>query len=106
IGEDEEVALAELHAPSWEPRAAYPAGNGASAPAAIDGPGLRQATSDTIRALELIRAYRVRGHLEADLDPLGLDKRGPFPELDFRSYGFTEADLDREIFIDNLLGPH
>ncbi len=63
---------------------------------------LRQATSDSIRALQLIRAYRVRGHLEADLDPLGLDKRGPYPELDYRSYGFGEADLDREIFLNNI----
>ena len=60
--------------------------------------------SNSIRALNLIRAYRVRGHLEADLDPLGLEKRGPYPELDYRSYGFTEADLDREIFINNLFG--
>ncbi len=52
--------------------------------------------------LQLIRAYRVRGHLEADLDPLGLDKRGPYPELDYRSYGFGEADLDREIFLANI----
>ena len=65
---------------------------------------LRRAAADSIRALQLIRAYRVRGHLEADLDPLGLDKRGPYPELDYRSYGFTEADLDREIFINNLFG--
>src|SRR5919206_552813 len=66
--------------------------------------GLRQATRDSIRALQLVRSYRVRGHLEADLDPLGLDKRGHHPELDFRSYGFSEADLDREIFIGGLLG--
>ena len=57
---------------------------------------------DSIRALQLIRAYRVRGHLEADLDPLGLEKRGPYPELDYRSYGFAEADLDREIFFNGL----
>jgi 2-oxoglutarate dehydrogenase E1 component len=54
--------------------------------------------------LNLIRVYRVRGHLEADLDPLRLEKRGPYPELDYRGCGFTEADLDREIFINNLLG--
>jgi 2-oxoglutarate dehydrogenase E1 component len=102
IGEDEEAALAELRAPSWEKRAAYPTGNGVGAPVIADGAALRQATSDSIRALQLIRAYRVRGHLEADLDPLGLDKRGPYPELDYRSYGFTEADLDREIFINNI----
>ncbi|MBV8934288.1 MAG: 2-oxoglutarate dehydrogenase E1 component [Alphaproteobacteria bacterium] len=70
----------------------------------VEPEGLRRATTDSIRALQLIRAYRVRGHLEADLDPLGLEKRGPYPELDYRSYGFTEADLDREIFINNLLG--
>ncbi len=67
----------------------------------VDG---RRAAIDSIHALQLIRAYRVRGHLEADLDPLGLEKRGPFPELDYRSYGFTETDLDREILIGNLLG--
>jgi len=71
---------------------------------AVEPEALRGATTDSIRALQLIRAYRVRGHLEADLDPLGLEKRGPYPELDYRSYGFTEADLDREIFINNLLG--
>ncbi len=64
----------------------------------------RQAILDSIRALMLIRVYRVRGHLMADLDPLGLSHREPHPELDYRSYGFTEADLDRPIFMDNVLG--
>ncbi len=64
----------------------------------------RQAVLDSVRALMMIRAYRVRGHLEADLDPLHLAKREPHPELDYRSYGFTEADLDRSIFIDHVLG--
>ena len=77
--------------------------NGAPA-AALDAEALRRATSNSIRALQLIRAYRVRGHLEADLDPLGLDKRGPYPELDYRSYGFAEADLDREIFLNDVFG--
>ncbi len=74
------------------------------APRGTDEETLRRATTDSIRALQLVRSYRVRGHLEADLDPLGLDKRGHHPELDYRSYGFSEADLDREIFINGLLG--
>ncbi len=65
---------------------------------------LRRAVVDSIRALMIIRAYRIRGHLVADLDPLGMRDQTPHPELDPSSYGFTEADLDRPIFIDNVLG--
>ena len=104
LGDDKASALFELRAPSWDRPPARSIGNGAAVPAADDAEALRQATSDSIRALQLIRAYRVRGHLEADLDPLGLDKRGPYPELDFRGYGFGEADLDREIFLNNVFG--
>ena len=46
----------------------------------------------------------MRGHLEADLDPLGIERRAGHPELNYRTYGFSEADLDREVFINNLLG--
>ena len=52
----------------------------------------------------LIRSYRVRGHLEAQLDPLGLQSRHKHAELDPATYGFTEADMDKPIFIDNVLG--
>ena len=72
---------------------------GATDPAAV-----RAATLDSIRALMMIRAYRVRGHLYAQLDPLGLNQPGYHSELDHCSYGFTDADLDRSIFIDNVLG--
>jgi len=65
---------------------------------------VRQAVTDSLRALMLIRAYRIRGHLEADLDPLGLEETPPHPELRYETYGFTEADMDRPIFIDNVLG--
>src|SRR5690625_1147166 len=76
----------------------------AAHPAAINDPGVRAAPVDSIRALMLIRAYRVRGHLEAELDPLGLAEIEPHPELDPTTYGFTETDMDRPIFIDNVLG--
>ena len=65
---------------------------------------VRQAVLDSIRALMIIRAYRIRGHLIANLDPLGLTEHTPHPELDPKSYGFTEADMDRPIFIDKVLG--
>jgi 2-oxoglutarate dehydrogenase E1 component len=63
-----------------------------------------RATQDSIRALMLIRAYRAMGHLAADLDPLNLAERKKHRELRPDFYGFTEADLDRPIFIDKVLG--
>jgi 2-oxoglutarate dehydrogenase E1 component len=63
-----------------------------------------QATRDSVRALMMIRAFRARGHLEAKLDPLELEPVVAHSELDPASYGFSEADYDRKIFIDNVLG--
>ncbi|OYY09129.1 MAG: 2-oxoglutarate dehydrogenase E1 component [Rhizobiales bacterium 35-68-8] len=65
---------------------------------------VQQATRDSVKALMMIRAYRMRGHLHADLDPLNLTPPRVAPELDPASYGFYEADLDRKIFIDHVLG--
>jgi len=65
---------------------------------------VQQATRDSVRALMLIRAFRIRGHLAADLDPLKLEPPQPHEELDPISYGFSEADLDRKIFLDHVLG--
>ncbi len=52
----------------------------------------------------LIRAYRIRGHFHAKLDPLGIEGLKDDEELDPRSYGFGDNDLDRKIFIDRVLG--
>ncbi len=65
---------------------------------------VRQATLDSVRALMLIRAFRARGHMIANLDPLELKETEYHPELDPAHYGFTEADYDRPIFINNVLG--
>ncbi|MBC6402052.1 MAG: 2-oxoglutarate dehydrogenase E1 component [Hyphomonadaceae bacterium] len=65
---------------------------------------VRQATKDSLRALMLIRAYRVRGHMIGDLDPLGLREKRRHPELEYSSYGFTDDDLERPIFIDGVMG--
>src|SRR5580704_5489004 len=65
---------------------------------------VHQATRDSVRALMLIRAYRMRGHFHAKLDPLGIEAPRDREELDPRSYGFTEADFDRKIFLDHVLG--
>ncbi len=119
LAEQQGDVLAEVRGASWAPNGAKvigavdpeslptPAnrnvkGNGAAAPAAIAGRSeaeIRAAAQDTARALMLIRAYRIRGHLEADLDPLGLVRQAPHRELDPATYGFGEVDWDRPILI-------
>jgi 2-oxoglutarate dehydrogenase E1 component len=64
-----------------------------------------RATRDSVRAIMMIRAYRMRGHLHANLDPLGIaNPLEDYNELSPEAYGFTEADYDRPIFIDHVLG--
>ncbi|MHB8528465.1 MAG: 2-oxoglutarate dehydrogenase E1 component [Caulobacteraceae bacterium] len=66
---------------------------------------VRAATLDSLHAIQLIRSYRMRGHLKANLDPLGLEvTAGDVGELDPASYGFSEADFDRPIFLDFVMG--
>ncbi|HKS18743.1 MAG TPA: thiamine pyrophosphate-dependent enzyme, partial [Bradyrhizobium sp.] len=72
--------------------------------AEISTADVHQATRDSVRALMLIRAYRMRGHFHAKLDPLGIEAPRDREELDPRSYGFAEADFDRKIFLDHVLG--
>ena len=119
LDEDARAVVQALNGASWTPKPRPEEGNGGAEAAAdtvaavaegvtagpeITPEDLRAATIDSIRALMLIRAYRVRGHLEADLDPLRVQEIEPHPELDPRSYGFTDEDFDRPIFINYVLG--
>jgi 2-oxoglutarate dehydrogenase E1 component len=105
MADDAAAIRAERAGPPWArplPPIEPPA---TAAPASsVNGASVQQAAIDSIRALNLIRSYRVRGHLEADLDPLQLEQRRPHNELDYRTWGFSDTDLDREIFINNLFG--
>jgi 2-oxoglutarate dehydrogenase E1 component len=124
LGEQKSDVLAEVRGASWAPNGAHVIGavdpetlpspanrnvkdNGAAAPAAIAGKteeAIRAAALDTSRAFLLIRSYRIRGHLEADLDPLGLIRQARHRELDPATYGFGDGDWDRPILIFGSLG--
>ena len=81
-----------------------PAGLMASDVIDLDGERSKRLILDHLRIVMLIRAFRVRGHLLADLDPLRLSRNEAHPELDPANYGFGEDDWDREFFLDNVLG--
>ncbi len=91
--------------PAGKPGKAAPAAAPAPAAASTATPeAVRAAAHDSIRALMLIRSYRVRGHLQATLDPLGMEPPVQNPELTPEFYGFSESDLDKPIFLDGVLG--
>ncbi|MES0370912.1 MAG: 2-oxoglutarate dehydrogenase E1 component [Mariprofundaceae bacterium] len=74
----------------------------------VEGGEQKRATHDVefpSRALYLIHAYRVHGHLHADLDPLHLNTPKPSPELQLNYYGLSEADMDTEFPTGDLAGP-
>ncbi|MFN3525493.1 MAG: 2-oxoglutarate dehydrogenase E1 component, partial [Paracoccus sp. (in: a-proteobacteria)] len=133
LGDDQSDAMREAEGASWAradwpplpaddltaaltgewPAATKPEGKGAAQKIAakaeekgvtLSEGQMRQAVQDSIRALMLIRAFRIRGHLHANLDPLNLREIPRNGELDPASYGFGPGDMDRPIFIDNVLG--
>ena len=117
LNDEARAVLTDATGASWAPRIRGAFGPDPEPPATParrtgDSPAVQAATAeaarrqvlDSLRALMLIRSYRVRGHLEAQLDPLGLTAPKAHPELDPKTYGFTEADMDRPIFLDFVLG--
>ncbi len=120
LNDDEAALLQDLSGASWTPpensRAARRFGvefddpaNDAAQPlrrseGKPSGEDLKQAARDSIGALMLVRAYRVRGHMLADLDPLGMKEKGAHPELEASHYGFTPVDMNRPIYIGGFLG--
>ncbi|MDX6694199.1 MAG: multifunctional 2-oxoglutarate metabolism enzyme [Blastocatellia bacterium] len=75
-----------------------------SNPALLGGDQTRALTIKQARVLELINAYRVRGHLIADIDPLHAMPLHQHPELDIETYGLTIWDLDRVFITGGLAG--
>ncbi len=71
------------------------------------GPGdvsIAQAAAKQVAVLQLINAYRVRGHQQATLDPLGLQEQHSISELDPSYHALTEADMDTEFSTGSLVG--
>ena len=112
LSEDEKLVLEDLNGPSWSPEkkinkidiSKINTGLEKEKIDELEQTSIKQATKDSVRAIMLIRAYRIRGHLIANLDPLSLQKKEEHPELKPENYGFTKKDYDRKIFLDGVLG--
>ncbi len=120
LDEEAVAVLQDASGASWAPRqfeverpepvpAAKPIEKGdakAAKPAPAAAPSVEQvraSADDSLRAMQLVRAYRVRGHLEARLDPLGLQVPKSHADLDPATYGFGPDDRDRPIYLGRAL---
>ncbi len=107
LKDKETEVLKDFLGPTWSKRADLPEERSSSTPPLEEtktSEDVQRAILDSIRAIMLIRAYRARGHMIADLNPLGKEEQEGYPELDPRTYGFTQEDYDRPIFIHDVLG--
>jgi len=109
LNEDDISVLGDFGGPEWKKRPSniiddISYNKTTKAVSNIDDDSFKASTLDSIRALRLIRAYRINGHFIANLDPLNIAKKDYHYELDYKSYGLTDNDLDKEIFIDGSLG--
>ncbi len=112
LSDDQKIVYEDLNGPSWSPDKKI------KKPLIISEEknyqeeksldlnlkSIKQASKDSVRAIMLIRAYRIRGHLIANLDPLSIQKQEEHSELNPKSYGFNQNDYDRKIFLDGVLG--
>ena len=111
LSDDERLIYEDLKGPSWSPekkikKPSISLENKISQESKEDlnSQSIKQASKDSVRAIMLIRAYRIRGHLIANLDPLSIQKKEEHSELKPESYGFEKSDFKRKIFLDGVLG--
>ena len=112
LSEDEKLILNDLNGPSWSPEKKIKKtiseflnkNEDLVDSTNLDLNSIKKASQDSVRAIMLIRAYRIRGHLIANLDPLSIQEKKEHSELKPESYGFTKKDYNRKIFLDGVLG--
>ena len=102
LSEDEKLILNDINGPSWSPEKKIRKINYYN-PGTKDNilntenlnpDTVKQASQDSVRAIMLIRAYRIRGHLISNLDPLSIQIKKEHSELNPETYGFTEKDFE------------
>ena len=117
IGDEIEIVVKEINGPSWSPSIKKIDLNDIknkfletekkkdvnSINEIINKNELQKFNTQSIRAVSLIRSYRQRGHLIANLDPLEIRKNEYLDELHPESYGFKKEDYDTKIYLDGII---
>ncbi len=115
LNDEKEKILKNVNGPSWSPKKKIKKipefrqenivkKNNGDLQDTVNSTDFLIAAKDSVRVNMLVRAYRIRGHLISNLDPLGLQEREEHPELKPETYGFSEKDLNKKIFLDGVMG--
>ena len=111
LDEETDIVVKEIEGPTWKPnkkkisiKDSSELKDDSNINLKNNDVDIEKEKSNTVKAIALIRAYRIRGHLIANLDPLNLQVKDEHPELKPETYGFGEKDFDRKIFLDGVLG--
>ena len=114
LNEETSIAIKELKGPSWGMKSQYKKeqleniiiekkDNGLSDSKNQNTKDFNEANSKSIAAIALIRAYRIRGHLIANLDPLGMMERKYIHDLHPEDHGFKKEDYNKKIFLGSYM---
>ena len=114
LGEELDAVIKEIEGPTWKPnkkkidieelkKESDTNNENLRVNNQIDKKDIEKAKSETIKAIALIRAYRIRGHLIANLDPLGMMERKYLHELHPADHGFKKEDYDKKIFLHSYM---
>ena len=112
LSDDQKIIYEDIKGPSWSPEKKYKnltsikeiKKNIEKESIDMNMDIVKQSSKDSVRAIMLIRAYRIRGHLIANLDPLSIQEKKEHLELKPETYGFKKKDYNRKIFLDGVLG--
>ena len=97
LNEDASAIIKDINGPSWSKKI----DNGNKDNSKLED--IEKQKVDSVKAIALIRAYRIRGHLIANLDPLGMMKRDYLHELHPADHGFEKEDYNRKIYLSSYL---
>jgi len=110
LQDNKELIINTVNGPSWSPKKKkkFTRINGEKINDQfvdnVDISGIKENAKNSIRVSTLTRAYRIRGHMIANLDPLSLLKREEHSELKPETYGLSKKDENKKIFLDGTLG--
>ncbi len=114
VDEDMKILVDEINGPSWKPfskkiniedveKTAKENEKNKYNSSKFNFQVIANSNKNSISAVALIRAYRLRGHLLSKLDPLELMKSEYLDELHPEYYGFKKEDYDKEIFLNGII---